>query len=91
MGNNYSACNPCCTPQTKDQIGQALETCGIGTKGSLDPDEIVVGEYEMSDMNILEYERRLKRFAYVENKGFINQYQLMEAFSDTSIFSHLND
>ena len=63
----------------------------MGPKRSLDPDEIVAGEHEMSDMDILEFERRLKRFAYVENKGFINQYQLMEAFSDTSIFSHLND
>ena len=45
----------------------------MGPKRSLDPDEIVAGDYEMSDMNILEFERRLKRFAYVENKGFINE------------------
>ena len=47
--------------------------------------------HEMSQMNILEFERRVKRFANAENKGFINQFQLMEAFNDTNIFSYLSD
>lgn len=39
---------------------------------------------QMSDnfdeLNILDYETRLKMFASPQNKGFINKVQLMEAF-----------
>ena len=46
---------------------------------------------EMADMNILEYEARVKRFAHPDNKGFINKFQLLEAFRGTKIFSYLSD
>ena len=43
----------------------------------------------MSTMNILEFERRCKMFAYPINKGFINRHQLMEAFKDSIVFNNL--
>ena len=42
-------------------------------------------------MEILEYEARVKKFAFPENKGYINQLQLTEAFKGTGIFAHLDD
>ena len=38
-------------------------------------------------MNILEFELRVKQFAFPTNKGFVNTVQLGEAFKDTEIFS----
>lgn len=42
-------------------------------------------------MNILEFELRVKQHAYSSNKGFVNTFQLIEAFKDTSIFRSLID
>ena len=47
--------------------------------------------HEVNEMNILEFERRVKKYADESNRGFINTVQLMEAFSDTHIFAHLSD
>ena len=57
----------------------------------MDFDEDMEDVYEMNEMNVLEFERRVKMFVRPENKGFINTVQLMEAFSDTRIFKHLSD
>ena len=40
-------------------------------------------------MNILEFELRVKRFAYPQNKGFVNTNQLMKAFEDNLLFDRL--
>ena len=34
-------------------------------------------------LNILDFERRVKMFATTENHGYVNVYQLKEAFKDT--------
>ena len=57
----------------------------------VDVDEDMEDVYEMSEMNVLEFERRVKMFTSPDNKGFISTVQLMEAFSDTKIFMHLSD
>ena len=45
----------------------------------------------MQAMNVLEYERRVKKFVTQENKGFISVHQLRESFNGTGLFEHLND
>ena len=57
----------------------------------VDVDEDMEDVYEMSEMNVLEFERRVKMFTSPDNKGFISTVQLMEAFNDTKIFKHLSD
>ncbi len=42
-------------------------------------------------INILDYERRVKMFATTENHGYVNVYQLKEAFKDTQIFQNILD
>ena len=41
---------------------------------------------ELSELDILDYEQRVKRYVSPENKGFINETQLIAAFKDTEIF-----
>ena len=42
-------------------------------------------------MNILEYERRVKKYVSTESRGFVSDVQLIAAFSDTNIFQHMLD
>jgi len=42
-------------------------------------------------MNIVEYEKRVKRYAHVKNRGKISAEALMEAFKDTKIFKQLDN
>ena len=37
----------------------------------------------LEEMDILEFERRVKQFAFPQNMGYINSRQLIEAFQDT--------
>ena len=42
-------------------------------------------------MNILEYERRVKKFAHPSNSGKVSVRQLKEAFAGTEIFDQLGN
>lgn len=43
----------------------------------------------LRNMNILDFENRVKQFASIENNGYINQAQLKKAFSDTQMFQDI--
>ena len=47
-------------------------------------------ETELEELNIRDFEHRVKMFAFEQNKGYINLHQLREAFKDTQIFDHLD-
>ena len=42
-------------------------------------------------MNVLEYERRVKKFACPEDKGFVSKVQLLESFKDVDVFGYMHD
>ena len=42
-------------------------------------------------MSIMEYEKRIKRYAHPKNKGKINIEQLQSSFKDTKIFANLKN
>ena len=42
-------------------------------------------------MNVLDYEKRVKKYADSNNRGYIHEHQLQEAFKDTDIFKNLHD
>ena len=44
----------------------------------------------LENMEILEYERRVKRFSFAASK-FITFYQLREAFKGTNVFPNLDN
>ena len=45
----------------------------------------------LGEMNILDFETRIKKYASSLNKGFVSAQQLKEAFKDTQIFQKLED
>ena len=45
----------------------------------------------LKQMSILDFEKRVKQFAFPENRGYINVEQLKEAFKDTNVFTNLGD
>ena len=46
---------------------------------------------DIKGMSIVEFERRVKRYASPNNKGKISVDQLMESFRDTHIFENLKN
>ena len=96
MGNQQ-----CCRAIGNEHLLVCTETqeaIGMGSDWSIGPkmsrrhyDDTNEDLHQMNRMNILEFERRVKQFAFPENKGFINQFQLIEAFKDTKIFAHMSD
>ena len=48
-------------------------------------------ETGIDELNILEYEQRVKMFASSQNKGYISITQLQEAFKDSEAFDHLSN
>ena len=88
MGNENSCSMPrreqiCCDMQTVSSLSRMSFSGGAV---EVDIDEDMEDVYEMSEMNVLEFERRVKMFTSPDNKGFISTVQLMEAFKDTKIF-----
>ena len=93
MGHENSCSMPrreqiCCNMQTVASLDQLNFQ---RRRVPVDVDEDMEDVFEMSEMNVLEFERRVKMFTSPASKGFISTVQLMEAFSDTKIFKHLND
>lgn len=85
--------NVSCTSANPDIFCASLgQPCGMDRKASQFSIECGLANLQrLSEMNVLEFEQRVKRYASPQGKGFINEFQLMEAFSDTNIFSHLAD
>ena len=59
-----------------------------------DYDEVITVEgmnqrLNLQSMTIVEFERRVKRYAHIKNRGKISIEQLQEAFKDTQIFANL--
>ena len=54
-------------------------------------DHTKYAETGIDELNILEYEQRVKMFASSQNKGFISITQLQEAFKDSEAYDHLSN
>ena len=62
------------------------------------PDEVNEGEtmvdisrLDLASVKILDFERRVKKYAHPINKGRVTVDQLFESFADTEIFSQLRN
>ena len=70
-------------------MGQNCTTmaCGPDSHG-FDISTVLIdtSRLDLADINILDFELRVKRFAHPVNNGKVSIRQLMEAFKDTAIY-----
>ena len=67
MGGAPSCCSTATVTKTDEIVIKA-------TKTSMEAVEFDAIASELKRMNIVEFETRVKHFASIENKGYINQY-----------------
>ena len=67
MGGAPSCCSTATVTNTDEIVVKATKT----SMEAVEFDEIA---NELKRMNIVEFETRLKHYASIENKGYINQY-----------------
>ena len=79
MGAN----NECCSPNAQTYDSEAFESEAIQSNLKF--------MKNLEQMQILEFEERVKQFAFPENLGYINLKQLKEAFKDTDIFVNIEN
>jgi len=69
----------------------------MGAKCCSSQPEVAEFEYDirarldLRGMHIHEFEKRVKKYAHSSNRGRVTVDQLMEAFKDTKVFTHLNN
>ena len=61
--------------------------CGDSTNEAM----VDTTRLDLASVRIMDFEKRVKRFAHPINKGRVSVDQLFESFSDTDIFSQLRN
>ena len=90
--------NDCCSDANRDKYTVSITPRTMtGIAGQGQRNHRVQHQYsdfyndQMEDMHVEEFERRVKQFAFPENRGYINVEQLKEAFKDTNVFTNLGN
>ena len=53
--------------------------------------EVNTARLDLSEINVIDYERRIKKFAHPLNQGKVSILQLRQAFAGTGIFDQLGN
>ena len=64
--------------------------CCSGTSEPLKDDDLSA-RLNLGNMSIVEYERRVKKYASLKNRGKISVDQLLESFKDTGVFENIKN
>ena len=72
-------------------MGNTANCCSSEAYPAIEIDPNDTSRLELGQFEILEFERRVKKFAHPINKGKVTLDQLFEAFRDTNAFVQLRN
>ena len=74
-------------------MGSTCSSGGCGSDDRFDSERysVDVSRLDLSSINILEFENRVKRYAHPINRGKVSVDQLYQAFNDLPIFKQLKN
>ena len=88
MGNQVNCCNT--EREGAERYSVSMMDSDRGRRSLWDEEDEASFE-EHTDMNVLEFEQRVKMHATAENMGFVSVEQLLHGFRGTAVFAHMRN